>query len=32
LSDSLYDPNLELTLSEERDGYSGRITLDVERA
>ncbi|HET8823073.1 MAG TPA: hypothetical protein VFM57_16155 [Thermoleophilaceae bacterium] len=30
-SDGLYDPNLELTLSEERDGYSGRINLDVER-
>jgi protocatechuate 3,4-dioxygenase beta subunit len=31
-SDGLYDPNLELTLSEERDGYSGRFTVDVERA
>ncbi|HZB25613.1 MAG TPA: hypothetical protein VE379_05750, partial [Vicinamibacterales bacterium] len=31
-SDGLYDPNLELTLSRERDGYSGRFTLDVERA
>jgi protocatechuate 3,4-dioxygenase beta subunit len=31
-SDALYDENLELTLSEARDGYRGRITLDVERA
>ena len=31
-SDGLYDKDLELTLSEERDGYSGLITLDVERA
>ena len=31
-TDSLYEENLELTLSEERDAYRGRITLDVERA
>ena len=31
-SDSLYDPSLELTLSEEGDGYRGLITLDVSRA
>jgi protocatechuate 3,4-dioxygenase beta subunit len=31
-SDALYDENLELTLSEDGDGYRGRITLDVERA
>jgi protocatechuate 3,4-dioxygenase beta subunit len=30
--DGLYDRNLELTLSEQRGGYRGRITLDVERA
>jgi protocatechuate 3,4-dioxygenase beta subunit len=30
-SDGLYDPNLELTLSEESDGYRGLMTLDVER-
>ena len=28
-SDGLYDENLELTLSEEGDGYLGLITLDV---
>jgi protocatechuate 3,4-dioxygenase beta subunit len=31
-SDSLYDGELELTLSEEGEAYRGRITLDVERA
>ena len=31
-TDSVYDEDLELTLSEERDAYRGRITLDVERA
>ena len=31
-SDGLYDPNLELTLSEDGDGYRGRITVDVARA
>ena len=31
-SDSLYDPSLELTLSEEGDGYLGRMTVDVARA
>jgi protocatechuate 3,4-dioxygenase beta subunit len=31
-SDGLYDPDLELTLSEERGDYLGLITLDVERA
>ena len=30
--DGLYQRNLELTLSKERDGYRGLITLDVERA
>jgi protocatechuate 3,4-dioxygenase beta subunit len=31
-ADGLYDPDLELTLSEERDAYLGLITLDVARA
>jgi protocatechuate 3,4-dioxygenase beta subunit len=31
-SDGLYDRNLELTLSEEDDGYRGLITLDVASA
>jgi protocatechuate 3,4-dioxygenase beta subunit len=31
-SDGLYDPDLELTLSEERGGHLGLITLDVARA
>jgi protocatechuate 3,4-dioxygenase beta subunit len=31
-SDGLYDPNLELTLSEDGDGHRGRITVDVARA
>jgi protocatechuate 3,4-dioxygenase beta subunit len=31
-SDGLYDKDLELTLSEERGGYLGLITLDVARA
>lgn len=31
-SDGLYDPALELTLSEEGDGWLGLITLDVRRA
>jgi protocatechuate 3,4-dioxygenase beta subunit len=31
-SDGIYDERLELTLSEQGDAYSGRITLDVERA
>jgi protocatechuate 3,4-dioxygenase beta subunit len=31
-SDGIYDEDLELTLSEERGAYRGRITLDVERA
>jgi len=31
-SDGLYEKKLELTLSKERDGYLGLITLDVERA
>jgi protocatechuate 3,4-dioxygenase beta subunit len=31
-SDGLYDPNLELTLSEDGEGYRGRITVDVARA
>ena len=31
-SDSLYEKDLELTLSEEGEGYRGRITLDVARA
>ena len=31
-SDGLYDSNLELTLSDERDGYLGLITLDVASA
>ena len=30
--DSLYDPNLELTLSEEGDSYLGLITVDVTSA
>lgn len=30
--DSLYNKDLELTLSKESDGYLGLITLDVERA
>jgi hypothetical protein len=29
---SLYDSNLELTLSDERDGYLGLITLDLTSA
>jgi protocatechuate 3,4-dioxygenase beta subunit len=31
-SDGLYDSNLELTLSDEREGYLGLITLDVATA
>ena len=31
-SDGIYDPSLELTLSEEGEGYLGLITLDVTRA
>ena len=31
-TDGLYDSNLELTLSDERDGYLGLITLDVASA
>jgi protocatechuate 3,4-dioxygenase beta subunit len=31
-SDGLYSKDLELTLSKERDGYRGLITLDVARA
>ena len=31
-SDGLYDSNLELTLSDESDGYLGLITLDVASA
>jgi protocatechuate 3,4-dioxygenase beta subunit len=31
-SDGLYDPNLELTLSEEGEGYVGRMTVDVASA
>jgi protocatechuate 3,4-dioxygenase beta subunit len=31
-ADSLYDPNLELTLSRERDGYRGLMTIDVASA
>jgi protocatechuate 3,4-dioxygenase beta subunit len=31
-ADSLYDSELELTLSDDRDGYRGLITLDVARA
>ena len=31
-SDGLYEPDLELTLSEEGDAYLGLITLDVEGA
>ena len=31
-SDALYDPSLELTLSEEGAGYLGLMTLDVTRA
>jgi protocatechuate 3,4-dioxygenase beta subunit len=31
-TDGLYDPNLELTLSEEGDGHLGLITLDVASA
>jgi hypothetical protein len=31
-SDGLYSEDLELTLSEEGEGYLGRITLDVATA
>jgi protocatechuate 3,4-dioxygenase beta subunit len=31
-SDGIYDPSLELTLSDEDDGYLGLITLDVATA
>jgi protocatechuate 3,4-dioxygenase beta subunit len=31
-SDGLYDPNLELTLSEASEGYVGRMTVDVASA
>ena len=31
-TDGLYDGNLELTLSDENDGYLGLITLDVASA
>lgn len=31
-SDGLYQPDLELTLSKERDGYRGLITLNVASA
>jgi protocatechuate 3,4-dioxygenase beta subunit len=31
-SDGIYDPSLELTLSDEDDGYLGLITLDVASA
>ena len=31
-SDGIYDPSLELTLSDEGDGHLGLITLDVASA